>query len=196
MNTQEEQPISAELLDSEEYVHTLIHEQDKWFATYGKQLPQIKDAINRYLDTNTPESLELLFEYIKEHSISIHYKSIPEIACIIIMCTIYQSEREQSIQNHIFTNITSIDVAVHRFQALKFLLIDIEWDFGREQAVQNIVQQVSNSQLSVTALTYMIQSTSINKSSVCDELISGFMFADMRTEAVQLTYNKKAISHQ
>ncbi|MDD3239374.1 MAG: hypothetical protein PHW47_04665 [Lachnospira sp.] len=188
------EPIALEVLDSEDYVQQLIHEQDDWISTYGTQLPHIREQINHFLSENTEESLNSLFLYIREHNIPRNYESIPEVALLIVMVTIYQSELMNPTEHHIFSGVTSIDLAIKHFNTIKFLLIDLEWDFDREYAIRTLTNMINTDSLSIIELTYMIQASNINKGLVCDELIASFIRSNMPQAAAQLEVNKKQIA--
>lgn len=189
------QPVaSTDILDNEEYVRKLINEQQEWESTYGIDLQHHFDNINRLLSENSPSSLNRLYEYIKEKTIVRNYQSVPEIAYIIVLSTIYKSEITADECCCIYQGITSIDTAIQRFNELKFLFINIEWDFDQQEALDTIIHYMNTKAISLTALTYFIQISNINKALVCDILINAFMQHGMISEAAQMTVNKKRIN--
>lgn len=187
------QNTSTILLDSEEYVAKLIRDQQDWNEKYGIDLQQHLDRINAFLSINSPSSLNELYQYIKADNITQNYKSEPEIAYIIVLSTIYASELSAGETNHIYQGLTSTESAIGRFNELKFSLINIEWDFDRQGSLDFMVNAIHSQQLSLTALTYFIQISNINKGLVCDLFIEEFIRHQMLDKAAQMTVNKKLI---
>jgi len=181
-------------LDSEENINDEINELNDWNEKYGIYLKDYTDRINLLLLEHSNIALNELSNLFYDKQFIEHYKSIPSIAYMIVIMTIYMAESSDSnFTKTILDHGHSIDELISHFKEIKFLLWNIEFDVDKTNALIILNDFIKNKYITITELTYIIQSASINRVEVFLNISHFFRSSDNTQDALSLLLNSNSI---
>ena len=93
-------------------------------------------------------------------------------------------------------NTLNIDNLIHKLQCYRFLILNIEYDVDRNNAIDNIIKAINDQYISVTALARLILNIAVNKALVIDTIIKALNTADMSENATMLYSTYKNMEKQ
>lgn len=151
----------------------LLMNKKKWQATFKQSGINLKETINKLLSANTTESLHQLASILASADVQSTFDTDSEITHACFIFAIYRTELklEENDVHKLPEGAHSITDLIQVFRQIKFLLLNIEFDLDADSALKNLSYFIKTKQLSVTAVTYIIQASCINKSSVFTQLI-------------------------
>ena len=79
---------------------------------------------------------------------------------------------------------------------LQILILNIEYDVDRNNAIDNIIKAINDQYISVTALARLILNIAVNKALVIDTIIKALNTADMSENATMLYSTYKNMEKQ
>jgi len=181
-------------LDSEENINNEINELNDWNEKYGIYLSAYTNRINMLLLEHSNIALNELSNLFYDKQFIQQYKSIPSIAYMIVIMTIYKDESGDSdLTQTILDNGNNIDELISHFKEIKFLLWNIEFDVDKSDALVILNEYIANGHITITELTYIIQSTSINRVEIFLNISRFLRFNNNTKGALSLLSNANTI---
>lgn len=154
--------------DTEEFIEASIKEEEQWHKQYDSLLSSLINSINSFLKTNTTNSLYTLCTFLTNPEIINTFKGMPEIAHCLIAANIASKELNNNITTLYLTNTLNIDGIIKKNTYYKFLLLNIEFDVDKTNALKIIANDIYSNTLSSIALERLIKITSLNIDYVSD----------------------------
>lgn len=150
--------------DTEEYVESLIQQQENWQQTYGNDLILLRNSINTFLSYNSYTAINNMCSFFQYKSILNPFHSKNDIAYCIVGVDISLSEFSHPSDSPLFLlDVSSIDELIQKIRRYKFLLLNIEFDTNQKNALECICHELIENTLSIAALLSLIKHSSINK---------------------------------
>ena len=163
------------MIYDEEYVERQLEEDNIWYSKHDAELNSLRKSINLFLSTNNTKSIYSLCECFDSSDLSETFKAVPDIAYCIIAITISMNEFNMNIDTLFLKNVLNIQDTVNKINKYKFLLLNIEFDNDKTEALRQITENL-NTNLSSVALFYLIKCCSVDTqyvfNEICDYLIN------------------------
>ena len=154
-------------LDSEATIKNEINALNDWNEKYGIYLSDYTNRINMLLIDHSDRALNELSNLFYDKDFVQQYNNIPSIAYMIVIMTIYKEEfADSNVTKTILDHGYNINELIFHFRKIKFLLWNIEFDVDKSNALVILNEYIAAEHITITELTYIIQSTSINRAEI------------------------------
>ena len=183
--------------DNEQYVQSCITEMNEWNNMHADELISLRASINQFLSTNTENSIYTLCTFLNDKTIITTFLGVSDIAYCILAADMTAYEFNMHSQTPKFMyNTLNIDNLIHKLQCCRFLILNIEYDVDRNNAIDNIIKAINDQYISVTALARLILNIAVNKALVIDTIIKALNTADMSENATMIYSTYKNMEKQ
>jgi len=155
--------------DTEEYVESSILEDEQWHKEYDESLLSLTDSISHFLKVNTVNSLYTLCTFLTTPDIIKTFRNIPDIAHCLVAANITATEFNNNITTTLYLKDTyDISGVIKKNNYYKFLLLNIEYNVDRNNALNNLTNDIRNKKISHIAIEQLVKTTSLNSDYVLD----------------------------
>lgn len=175
--------------DTEENVLKTYNTMKEWHEHYDESLHLYIAMIEEALKVHSKESIQRMLRFFHDKKEISIYQEIPIIAYMVIIITIYDAEINEGTEPTFLDGRHSIAELIELFNRIKFLLWRMEFDMD-EKSADLLLSVIEKNKISITAVTYILQSAGIDKKKLI--IKAALLFKDRKKLALAFKLLKNA----
>lgn len=149
-------------MDKETQIRLQEAEIEEWKNSHYANISSVFETINAALQKGFPKGYQELGCYIKNEKFLNNYARVSEIACLLVMLSIYEEEQKQEAATTIFDQGNSLPGLLRYYNKLKFCLWRMEFE-ELQDALPEAMAFIRETDTSATAVAGVIATSAFDR---------------------------------